>query len=102
MSSFCEKISLSFSFQILFLFSFHLCGNKSLYIFLSVFGGNFAALLITSAIYSNVFMPCILHEHANEYSITPLSAPLWLPKKSEFLLDSDIYRLYLSTRLLSR
>ena len=52
--------------SILLLFSFHLSGNKFLYTFMSVFGGSFAALLITSVIYSKVFIPCILHEQASE------------------------------------
>ena len=52
--------------SILLLFSFHLPGNKFLYTFMSVFGGSFAALLITSVIYSKVFIPCILHEQASE------------------------------------
>ena len=52
--------------SILLLFSFHLSGNKFLYTFMSVFGGSFAALLITFVIYSKVFIPCILHEQASE------------------------------------
>ena len=52
--------------SILLLFSFHLSGNKFLYTFMSVFGGSFAALLITSVIYSKVFIPCILHEQVSE------------------------------------
>ena len=52
--------------SILLLFSFHLSGNKFLYTFMFVFGGSFAALLITSVIYSKVFIPCILHEQASE------------------------------------
>ena len=52
--------------SILLLFSFHLSGNKFLYTFMSVFGGSYAALLITSVIYSKVFIPCILHEQAGE------------------------------------
>lgn len=52
--------------SILLLFSFHLSGNEFLYTFMSVFGGSFAALLITSVIYSKVFIPCILHEQVSE------------------------------------
>ena len=50
-----------------------------------------AVLLMTSEIYSKKLIWLSLHEQASESNMAARWAPLCDPKKSEFLLESDMY-----------
>ena len=77
----------------------HLLGSISLYFSSGVFGCHSAVLFITSVRYSNRFTLCILQVSAIVQSMALRSAPLWLPKNNEFLLDRDMYRFIRSMAL---